>query len=344
MRNELIRDRLVVGLLDKRLPETLQLAVTLTLETAVNKAGQTDRSRAVGHLLKSTWSDVQPSEKAAVFAKRQVILGKFVERGKKNPHLSEIQGPSQSGNELFLASVNGKEISSPWRTEVNVGGQVIQFKIDMGAGVTAIPEQVFGSWYSASNLEIKLVNTQHFGPCSSPLKIQGKITTPITWRGNTVMGLKEPLLGWSAIESLGMLQWVEEVNQLRNKFDPQERYPKLFEGLVLMAVTYTIRQKNDPVLVSFHAPRRAYHWCSGIVIVPKQNELIRLCVDLTALSTNVQTVHTILLAIDDSLAQLRKVKVFSKLNTNSGYWQVPLAEESKPLTTFITPFGRFYFN
>ncbi|KAJ8895874.1 hypothetical protein PR048_001214 [Dryococelus australis] len=180
----------------------------------------------------------------------------------KNPHTSEIQGPSQSGNEWFLASANGKEISSSWRTEVNVGAQAM-FKIDMGADVTVVPEQMFGSRYSASYLEIKLVNTKFFGSCWSPLKIECKITTPITWRGNTIMvnvyvvqGLKEPLLGWSAIELLGMLQWVEEVNQLRNKFDPRERYPKFFEGLGLMAATYTIRLKDDAVPVSLHAPHR----------------------------------------------------------------------------------------
>ncbi|KAJ8889757.1 hypothetical protein PR048_009259 [Dryococelus australis] len=140
------------------------------------------------------------------------------------------------------------------------------------------------------------------------------MTIPITWRGNTitvdvyvVQGLNEPLLGRSAIESLGILQWVEEVNQLCNKFDPRESYAKLFEGLGLMAATYTIRLKNDAVPVSLHAPRRVVvplqpklkpeidrlvnmgivspvgrptEWCSGIVIVSKLNGQIRLCVDL----------------------------------------------------------------
>ena len=48
--------------------------------------------------------------------------------------------------------------------------------------------------------------------------------------------------------------------------------------------------------------------------------------------------------VDDTLAQLSGAKLFSKLDTNSGFWQVPLAKCSRLLTTFITPFGRYCFN
>ncbi|KAJ8877688.1 hypothetical protein PR048_022143 [Dryococelus australis] len=109
---------------------------------------------------------------------------------------------------------------------------------------------VFGSRYSASNLEIKLVNTA-FWPLQFTIE-----SNAVTMDVYAVQGLKEPLLGWSAVESLGILQWVDEINQLCNKFDPQEKYPKLFEGLDLIAATYTLRLKNDVVLVSLHAPHR----------------------------------------------------------------------------------------
>ena len=36
--------------------------------------------------------------------------------------------------------------------------------------------------------------------------------------------------------------------------------------------------------------------------------------------------------------------LFNKLDANSGFWQIPLAEESRSLTTFVTPFGRYHFN
>ena len=48
--------------------------------------------------------------------------------------------------------------------------------------------------------------------------------------------------------------------------------------------------------------------------------------------------------VDTTLAQLVGAKVFSKLDANSGFWQIPLAKQSRLLTTFITPYGWFCFN
>ena len=47
--------------------------------------------------------------------------------------------------------------------------------------------------------------------------------------------------------------------------------------------------------------------------------------------------------VDETLAQLSGARVFSKVDANSGFWQIPLSPESQSLTTFITPFGRYCF-
>ena len=49
-------------------------------------------------------------------------------------------------------------------------------------------------------------------------------------------------------------------------------------------------------------------------------------------------------AVEQTLAQLAGTRVFSKLDANSGFWQIPLSRESALLTTFITPFGRYCFH
>ena len=84
-------------------------------------------------------------------------------------------------------------------------------------------------------------------------------------------------------------------------------------------------------------------WCVGIVVVPKPNGRVRICVDLTKLNESVLRERHQLPAVDQTLAQLAGGRVFLKLDANSGFWQIPLSPESATLTPFITPFGRFCF-
>ena len=49
-------------------------------------------------------------------------------------------------------------------------------------------------------------------------------------------------------------------------------------------------------------------------------------------------------SVEQTLAQIGGAKHFTKLDANSGYWQIELDPESAKLMTFITPFGRFCFN
>uniref|UniRef100_A0A3B1J669 ribonuclease H n=1 Tax=Astyanax mexicanus TaxID=7994 RepID=A0A3B1J669_ASTMX len=86
-------------------------------------------------------------------------------------------------------------------------------------------------------------------------------------------------------------------------------------------------------------------WCSGIVVVPKKSgDNPRICVDLTKLNESVQREKYILPSVEQTLGSLAGAKIFSKLDANMGFWQIPLAPDSAKLTTFITPFGRYFFN
>ena len=85
-------------------------------------------------------------------------------------------------------------------------------------------------------------------------------------------------------------------------------------------------------------------WCAGMVVVPKANGKVRICVDLTNLNNSMCRERHPLPAVEQTMAQLAGAKIFSKLDANSGFWQIPLSQESIPLTTFVTPFGRFCFH
>ena len=47
--------------------------------------------------------------------------------------------------------------------------------------------------------------------------------------------------------------------------------------------------------------------------------------------------------VEGNLARLSRGNIFSKLDCNSGFWQLRIHEESRNLTTFLSPQGRFLF-
>ena len=86
-------------------------------------------------------------------------------------------------------------------------------------------------------------------------------------------------------------------------------------------------------------------FCAGMVVVPKKNtSTVRMCVDLKPLNQSLLSELHPLPKVDETLSQLSGETVFSKLDANSGFWQIPLEKESRLLAIFITPSGRYCFN
>ena len=80
-------------------------------------------------------------------------------------------------------------------------------------------------------------------------------------------------------------------------------------------------------------------WCAGMVVVPKPKGKVRICVDLTQLNPSVCRERHPLPVVEQTLAQIAGAQVFSKLDANSGFWQIPLAKESYLLTTLLRSDG-----
>ena len=60
------------------------------------------------------------------------------------------------------------------------------------------------------------------------------------------------------------------------------------------------------------------------------------------LNQSVERERYVIPTVDEIVHQLRGSSVFSKLDAASGFWQIPLDPETAKLTTFITPFGRYF--
>ena len=162
-------------------------------------------------------------------------------------------------------------------------------------------------------------------------------------------------LGKTCYRSFDVVNEEDDVTAIK------QRYPKLFQGLGKLAGKYKIRLKEDAKPIALSAPRRiavpllpkvkkelqrmeSLGVITGIVVVPKSNDQVRICVDLTQLNESVYQERHVLPTVEQLLAQISGACYFSKLDANSGFWQVPLDKESSPLTTFVTPFGRYRFN
>lgn len=52
----------------------------------------------------------------------------------------------------------------------------------------------------------------------------------------------------------------------------------------------------------------------------------------------------ILPSVKQTLGLLADTKIFTKFDANMWFWQIPLVEESAKLTTFISPFGKFFIS
>ena len=83
-------------------------------------------------------------------------------------------------------------------------------------------------------------------------------------------------------------------------------------------------------------------WASTVVLVQKKDGGLRFCIDLRKLNNWTVNDAYSLPQIDKALDSLQSSQWFTSLDVKSGYWQVKMDEESKPLTVFtVGPLG-FY--
>ena len=303
-------------------------------------------------------------------------LSKQKQKTKFRKTVHQVSESESSDEEsFFLGSLSKNELEEYWSASIAINDAPHHFKLDTGASVTVIGDTA----EILKTVELGEARKTLRGPGGTDLKPVGTFMADLCYKGKhineTIYVLKDQpcsLLGKRACIELGLLARIDAVDEPSIYRDP---YPGLFGDLKTIKPEfmqpYKIPLIPDPKPVCLYTPRKIAHplipkvkkelekmqdagvispvtqpteWCSGMVIAPKPGGAVRVCVDLTQLNKAVQREVFPMSSVDDNLAKLKNSKIFTKLDAKSGFWQIPLDDESKLLTTFVTPFGRFCFN
>ena len=84
-------------------------------------------------------------------------------------------------------------------------------------------------------------------------------------------------------------------------------------------------------------------WCSALHIVPKKDGTVRITIDPKDLNAALLREFHPINTVEQVAQKCEKAQFFTVLDANQGYFQIQLDDESKNLTAFNTPFGRFRY-
>lgn len=281
-------------------------------------------------------------------------------------------------NDAFIGAVGSNQNDQRWAAVVSIKQIKPKFFADTQADVSVIPITLFNKHFR--NIQLSKPEQILYGADNQQLNnVIGCFRENIHYHNKIAMadiyvirGAERPLLAGKISEKLGIVKRadIDTVTEERMSFDPIKKFPKLFKGLGHVKTPYTIPLREGAVPHALTTPRTVpiprlkkikqkldemiklnviekveepTDWCAGLVVVPKSNGDIRMCVDYIQLNQFVKREIYPMPVTENVLGRLEKAKYFTKLDANSGFWQFELDEASQLLTTFITPFGRFKY-
>ncbi len=84
-------------------------------------------------------------------------------------------------------------------------------------------------------------------------------------------------------------------------------------------------------------------WSAAVVLTKRKNGSPRFCVDYRALNAVTKRDVYPMPRADDLIQRFEGAKYFSSMDVRNGFWHVPIHDEDKEKTAFVTPEGLFQF-
>ena len=260
-------------------------------------------------------------------------------------------------------------------TRVTVGGVELDVLVDTGASVSIIDQT---TWKKLKSQQIECQSYKSndtIKPYGSPsIPVIGKFDCDVTAGGITrletfsvIEGTGEvPLLSRHASTELGLVKF--DVNKVDSAI--VEQFSDVFEGLGRLkdrSVKLHIKDDIDPVAqplrrTPFQIRDKVKEeldellkldiiepvdgptpWVNPIVVVPKANGRLRLCLDMRRANEAIVRGRHPIPTVEELLQAMNGATVFSKVDLRMGYHQLELEPESRAITTFTTHVGLFRY-
>lgn len=253
---------------------------------------------------------------------------------------------------------------------VKVGGTPVEFIIDSGSPINAI---TIDDWNRLKKAGAERFNEKrrcerefHGYAASKPLSIEASFKARIeidkfkpstTAEVFVVRDAKHALLSYQTSTALKILKIGLDVNTIQAELaKPFPKFPGVLVKLqvdpsivpkqlayyrVPAAVEELVEQKLDEMLQKdiIEKVNGPSTWISPMLVIPKGKSDIRICVDMREPNKAIKREHHPMPIIETFLNKLRGARYFSRLDIQSAYHHVELAEESRELTTFLTTRG-----
>ena len=210
------------------------------------------------------------------------------------------------------------------------------------------------------------------GKFNAKVECKGRFTDAVFY---VYEGSAKCLLSSATASALSLLSFSNDVNMLCNimqeSYNVVKRFPEVFKGVGKLRgykVNFHIDKNVSPVAqpvrrlpLCIRAKVKAKidelvandiiepvvgvrtSWMSPLVAVIQDNGDVRQTVDMRRANEAILRERHPIPTTKEILASIEGSRFFSKLDLKQGFHQVELAEESREITTFISPFGVYRY-